>query len=112
MTAPPGPGRLAECIRGFRARAGLSQRALAYASGLGDSTVALIESGRRGAGDQTLDALADALELSTAERAVLRDARDERRSGHKSNRALIEELLAEVRLLRADLDALRERTGH
>src|SRR5262245_53048229 len=70
-------------LRQLRLRAGLSQAALASRAGLATAAVAALERGvRRSPHAQTLGVLAEALELSAAERADLADAARAPRSSH------------------------------
>ena len=62
MTAALDAGRFAERVKAARERAGLSQQALAFASGLSIATVSSVERGARpDPGIATASALANAL---------------------------------------------------
>lgn len=73
MTAPePGPGSLGRVLREFRLSADLTLEALAEGSGISDRTISDIERGvSTGPQRRTVEALAQALKLTDAERQAL-----------------------------------------
>ena len=66
-----------ELLRELRLKRGLTQQALAAGTGgaVSASLIAHIELGRRGASHDSVDALADALKVSSSDRARLHAAR-------------------------------------
>ncbi|WP_394618127.1 NACHT domain-containing protein [Lentzea sp. JNUCC 0626] len=100
--------RFGSLLRQWRQRAGLSQEALAARAGVGVRTVRGLETGERG--DPrigTVRALADALELSGAERAELFSAagRDEPVSEPASEPARFDPLHEAVEQLKVEVEA-------
>src|SRR5689334_10637460 len=71
-TAATGPTTFGALVRQYRQAAALSQEALAERAGLSTDAISVIERGKRGAPrPETIALLAQALALSTEERAAL-----------------------------------------
>lgn len=70
-----GPASIADLVRRFRNRHGLSQAELAAAAGVSDGMIGNVERGTRNLGAETVDRVADALDLTDGERGELIQAR-------------------------------------
>ena len=66
---------IADLLKFFRKRAGLSQAELAKSAGVSDGMVGNVERGTRNVGRDTADAIARVLDLSDADRDALLAAR-------------------------------------
>jgi transcriptional regulator with XRE-family HTH domain len=71
LSQQPGVSNFAEVLRALRERAALSQRGVARRCGLTPAYVSLLEGGRRMPERPTVERLADALDLTAADRARL-----------------------------------------
>jgi transcriptional regulator with XRE-family HTH domain len=82
-------GLLGKAIRRMRALRGISQAALAKQAGLQGNSVALIERGQRGVSLDSLNAIADVLELPAACLAMLGTSKN---AGDSSSASLVKTL--------------------
>lgn len=94
--------RIANRVRDLRIERGWSQPELARRSTLSNAMVSMVERGERTPSLEALSALANALEVDPA---VLLTADED--AGMKADARRLAEELAELRLPRADIEAIR-----
>src|SRR5690606_33170375 len=94
--------RIANRVRDLRIERGWSQPELARRSTLSNAMVSMVERGERTPSLEALSALANALEVDPA---VLLTADED--AGMKADARRLAEELAELRLSRADIEAIR-----